>query len=105
MDLLPRLERERNSVQNHVLSYQVKSKGCFVWAAPVLQTGAIIKNRKQSFFDCSRDMWNSNPARVKAQEEVQRVFYIRNDVKLSVATVVSPELSECVDVSLISLSV
>jgi hypothetical protein len=30
-----------------VSSYQVKrSEGCFVWAAPPLQTGAIIKNRK-----------------------------------------------------------
>jgi hypothetical protein len=49
MDLLPPLERDRNSVQKHVLSYQVEiSEGCCVWAAPTLQTGAIIKNRKQT---------------------------------------------------------
>jgi hypothetical protein len=52
MDLLPRLERERNSVQNHVLSYQVKiSEGCFVWAAPtmLLRGGPYLKSETYLF--------------------------------------------------------
>jgi hypothetical protein len=63
-----------------MLSYQVKiSEGCFVWAAPTLRTGAIIRNRTRTFFECLLEVRNSNPARVKAQgvkarEEVQNLF-------------------------------
>jgi hypothetical protein len=44
--LLPPIESQNKPFQKHVSSYQVKrSPGCFVWAAPTLLTGAIIKNR------------------------------------------------------------
>jgi hypothetical protein len=69
LDLAPPLERERYSVQKHVLSYQVKiSEGCFAWDAPTLLRGGpgIIKER-YSFSTLTRG-GESNPARVLSRE-------------------------------------
>jgi hypothetical protein len=51
--LLPPIETQYVSVQKHVSSYQVKrSPGCFVWAAPTMLTGAIIKIGPKQFERC-----------------------------------------------------
>jgi hypothetical protein len=43
------IETRYNSVQRHVLSYQVKTTpGWFVWAAPTLRTGAIIRKNEEN---------------------------------------------------------
>jgi hypothetical protein len=48
--LLPPIETQYVSVQKHVSSYKVKrSPGCFIWAAPTLLTGAIVKNWPYTF--------------------------------------------------------
>jgi hypothetical protein len=42
--LSPPIDSQYKPFQKHVSSYQVKrSPGCFVWAAPTLLNGAIIK--------------------------------------------------------------
>jgi hypothetical protein len=61
------IETQYNVFQAHVLSYYVKSTpGWFVWAAPSLQTGAIIKNRKGTYLRQLSVSWESSPALVKA---------------------------------------
>jgi hypothetical protein len=69
MDLLPPLERERNSVQKHVLSYQVEtSPDCFVWAAPMLRTAIPSHTYALNLLNDSREVQELNLSRVKAQE-------------------------------------
>jgi hypothetical protein len=69
LDLLPRLESERNSVQKHVPSYYVKrSPGCVVWAAPTaLRGGPSLIMEEQPFSTLIRGA-DSNPARVLTRE-------------------------------------
>ena len=52
-------------------SYQVEmTKSGFVWAAPPLRTGAIIKNRKETVLEVQ----GLNPARVKARRGANIYF-------------------------------
>jgi hypothetical protein len=69
LDLLPSLERERNSVQRHVSSYQVKiSEGCFVWAAPTLLRGGPYLKMEDNSLRGANTVEVSNPACGKARE-------------------------------------
>jgi hypothetical protein len=69
MDLLSPLERERNSVQKHVLSYQAEiSPDCFVWAAPTLRTAVPSHKYALNLSNDSQEVQELNPARVKARE-------------------------------------
>jgi hypothetical protein len=76
-DLAPTLERQYNSVQKQVPSYQVEiSPGCFVCGQWTALTCMYLHNYGRAavwiFHErCS----NSNPARVKAREEVQKVWW------------------------------
>jgi hypothetical protein len=46
------------------------SESCFVWAAPPLRTGAIIKNRKETYSRQLSVCWESNLTRVKGEVRV-----------------------------------
>jgi hypothetical protein len=82
MDLLPPLERERNSVQKHMSSYQVKiSEGCFVLAAPTALRGGPYLIVEQQLFEYSREVQRFEPgtcksARRGAKSVVARVIFI-----------------------------
>jgi hypothetical protein len=76
LDLAPPLERERNSVQKHVLSYQVEiSPGCFVWATPTALRGEPYLINDNNSLNVPKRCRDSNPACVKAREEVQKVWH------------------------------
>jgi hypothetical protein len=56
-----------------VPSYQVKiSKSCFVWDAPTLLRGGPYLKIEENSFRGANTVVDSNPARVKAREEVQQ---------------------------------
>jgi hypothetical protein len=71
LDLLPPLERERNSVQKHVSSYYIEiSPGCFVWGTPTLLRGRPYLKNEENTLRGANTVVDSNPARVKARDEV-----------------------------------
>jgi hypothetical protein len=52
------------------------SESCFVWAPPPPQTGAIIKNRIETYLRQLSVCRESNPARVKASKREYYLVYI-----------------------------
>jgi hypothetical protein len=65
------IETRYKPFQRRVSIYILKiSKSCFVWATPPLRTGAIIKNRKETYLAAV-----GNRTR---QEEVQNVTRAEN---------------------------
>jgi hypothetical protein len=78
--LSPPIERRYKPFQKHVPSYQVKiSESCFVWVAPTLLTARPLHNQALNSLNDSQEVRDSNPASVKAREEVQtRVIFSFN---------------------------
>jgi hypothetical protein len=77
--LSPPIERQYTPFQKHVSSYQVKiSKSCFVWAAPTLLRGGPYLKNEENSLNIRERCRNSNPASVKAREEVRKVWHAGN---------------------------
>jgi hypothetical protein len=75
-DLLPPLERERNSVSQHVPSFYIKmSEGWFVWAAPSLLRGKPYSKNADNSLRGANNVGVLNPARVLSRESVARFIF------------------------------
>jgi hypothetical protein len=68
-----------------VSSYQVKiSESCFVWAVPTVLRGGPLHNMALNSLRGANNVLDSNPARVKAREEVHtRSILITEDPNMS----------------------
>jgi hypothetical protein len=80
--LSPPIESQYKPFQKHVSSYQVEiSPDRFVWAAPTLLRGGPYFKIEENSLRGANNVVDSNPARVKAREEVQDLFYILKKCK------------------------
>jgi hypothetical protein len=84
-DLLPPLERERNSVERHVPSYYVKmSEGWFVWAAPTLLNGGPYSKNDDNSLRGANNVGVLNPARVLSRESDAGLIFKYSNTSTSV---------------------